>query len=217
MATQEFQTIRLKNDFYQDGFKKMLLTTATILAAGVVLIIVSVYLFLQKPEPVIFYTDNEWRILPDVPLDQPYVKTSDLIQWVSNVLPAAFTLDFINYNNQLKAVMQYFTDNGQKRFIDQLNLYISYNFVQNSKLFANGSAAGAPFILNQGLLSGKYSWWIQMPINVTFTSIERVTYQSFIVQVLVQRMSTLENLTGLTIENIIVSVKGGVTPIKPNG
>ena len=48
-------------------------------------------------------------------------------------------------------------------FLEQVNVYANFNTIQSSKLFVNSEASGAPFfILSQGLLDGKYAWWIQM-------------------------------------------------------
>ncbi|HLB57302.1 MAG TPA: DotI/IcmL/TraM family protein [Gammaproteobacteria bacterium] len=204
MAGDALQVIRLRNDFYRDGFHKVLLALGMILFAIILLVATSLYLFLAKPPPVNFASDNEWRIVPAVPLNQPYLKTADLIQWVSTVLPDVFTYDFINYKNQLNANAPNFTDAGWSKLLGVLNNYEGYTAVVNAKLFVNGSAGGAPFILNQGLLSGKYGWWVQMPINLGYSSYERNYTQPITLQILVVRIPTLNNLYGVAIDNIVV-------------
>lgn len=204
MAEEELQIIRLRNDFYRDGFRKVIFALCVMGVAIGLLIATSLYLYLEKPAPIKFATDAEWRVLPPVPLDRPYLQTPDLLQWVSNVLPGLFTYNFLNYTVRYKNNAEYFTANGWKKIQDILNTFVAYNVVQNSKLFVNGSAGGAPFILNQGLLSGKYGWWVQMPINVSYSSLEGGTTLSLVLQALVIRMSTLDNLYGVAIDNIIV-------------
>lgn len=216
MAGEEVQVVRLRNDFYRDGFYKVLLALAILIMAIVLLTLLSVYLFLFKPPPVNFKADNEWRLLPPVPLDQPYLTTPDLIQWVTEALPASFNYDFINYTSQLKDKAQYFTPNGWKKFLDQINTYANYNDIQTQKLFLNASAAGAPFVLNQGLLEGKYGWWVQMPIIIRVISIDKNYPQHLVIQALVVRVPTLNNLDGVGIDNIIVS-KGKGEQVLING
>lgn len=205
MAGEELQVVRLRDDFYRDGFNKILIALATIIGSIIFLIVISIHLYLAKPPPVYFGTDNEWRVLAPIPLNQPYLTTADLSQWTSETLPSLFAYDFVNYANQLQNNAQFFTDDGWKKFLDQINIYASSNLVQNSKMFLNPAAAGAPFVLNQGLLNGRYAWWIQMPINVTFITATKSYTQPLVVQALIVRISTLNNLYGVAIDNFIVT------------
>lgn len=202
MADDEQQTIYLRKDFYQDGFRKIFFILGMLIFTIVLLIATSVYLFLDKPPPVKFSTDNEWRILLPVPLDRPYLAQSDLIQWVSSVLPNLFNYDFVNYKVELQKNEHYFTENGWKAFLALLKSYADYTAITKSKLFVNGVPLGAPFILNQGLIERKYSWWVQMPVNINYST--RYT-EALDLQVLVVRISTLNNLHGVAIDNIIVA------------
>jgi intracellular multiplication protein IcmL len=210
MAETEHVVV-LRDDFYRDHFGKVLFIIASVCIAIVLLIAASIYLHLNKPEPVSFAVLDEWRVQPPIPLDQPYLATPDLLQWVSDALPKAFNYDFNHYNGQLQQASQYFTKDGWKIFLNQLNIYVNYNNVQNDKMFVNGSAAGAPFILNQGLLSGRYAWWVQMPVDVSYANYNRSARRSLTLQVLVVRVSTLNNLNGIGIDNVIVSKSTGTS------
>lgn len=205
MAGEELQIIYLRDDFYRDGFYKALLAVLVLLAAIVLLTSVSVYLVVTKPAPVEFSADNEWRVLPPVPLDLPYLTQPDLLQWISNVLPTVFGFDFVNYAQQIKNDTQYFTVDGWKKMSGLLANYADYNVVQTSKLFINAVLTGAPYILNQGLLQGRYGWWVQVPIDINYNGVLKNNTQSLVLQVLIVRIPTLNNLSGVAIDNIIVS------------
>ncbi len=220
MAAEEesAQIVTLHDDYYRDGFIKLLMIAASIIAAILFLIAVSLYLHFKKPAPTTFLTSAEWRVQPAVPLTQPYLSTPDVLQWVSDVIPKSFTYDFVNYNEQLKMASANFTNEGWKIFLNQLNIYVNYNNVQAYKLFVNSAPASAPYIINQGLLSGRYAWWVQMPINVDFVSYDKASKQNLILQILVVRVSTLNNLNGIGIENVIVTKStGGLQPQADNG
>lgn len=211
MAGEELNVVRLKDDFYRDGFYKILIAFALIIAAILALVALSLYLYFSKPAPVTFKADNEWRILAPVPVDKVYLNTPDLIQWVSEALSSVFTYDFINYKKQLSDMAHYFTTNGWQKFLDQVNVYANYNMVQNYKLFMNAEAAGAPFILSQGLLEGRYAWWIQMPLTLNYFTLSKTDQKTIVIQVLVVRVPTENNLYGVGIENFVVvnNNKGG--------
>ncbi len=205
MAVEELQIIRLKKDFNKDGFRKILFILGVLIAAVVLLIATSLYLLLNVPAPVKFSTDNEWRIVKPVPVEKPYLAQSDLVQWVSDVLPKLFNYDFINYKSELQKNEQYFTGNGWKKFLGVLNTYAAYTLVDSAKLFITSNADGAPFVVNQGLLGGRYSWWMQMPVKINYSAGQ---IQTLDLQVLVVRVSTLDNLYGVEIENMLVLEKG---------
>jgi len=205
MAEEELQTIQLKNDFYRDGFYKVLTILLALLVSIALLISVSIYLFLSKPNPVIFATDNEWRVFPPVPLSVPYIHTADLLQWTSDAVTTVFTVDFVNYTPELKSYQPYFTVNGWQKFLEQVNLYANFNIIQSQKLFLISSLVGAPYILKQGLIQGVYGWWIQMPLKLSYSSAGGGSTQQLTVQALVVRVPTLNNLRGVAIENMIVT------------
>lgn len=213
MAREELQVVRLKDDFYRDGFYKILIAFAIIILAILSLAALSTYLYLTKPAPVDFKADNEWRILPPVPLDQAYLSAPDLIQWASEALTSVFTYDFVNYKTQLQNMSHYFTTNGWQKFLDQVNVYANYNNVQSAKMFMNADAAGAPFILNQGLLEGRYVWWVQMPIIINYYTLKKSTETPLTIVALIVRVPTVNNLYGVGIENFLVNKGGGTAKI----
>ena len=205
MAAEEID-VALRDDFYRDGFGKILISLASVSVAIILLIAASVYLYLTKPVPVTFLVDKEWRVQKPVALDQPYLLSADLLQWVSNALANSFVYDFDHYDEQLKSASRYFTADGWKVFLNQLNIYANYNNVQKNKIFVNSAPTGAPFILRQGLLPGRrYAWWIQIPLLISYAGYNQSSSDNVTLQVLVVRVPTLNNLMGVGIDNVIVA------------
>jgi intracellular multiplication protein IcmL len=206
MAEQSERIVVLKNDFYKDSFYTILLVIISLTIAVIVLFVISIYLYNNKPKPVYFATAQSWRVQGDVPVNLPYLSTPDLLQWTNNIFRQAFTLDFTNYDKQLNALQPYFTANGWQIFLNQINIYANANSVQQLMLFVNATPSGAPYILNSGLLTGKYAWWVVMPLTLNYISVDSANNQSkkLTLQVLVVRVSTMNNLTGVAIDNVIV-------------
>lgn len=214
MAEEEFSVVELRNDFYRDSFGKIIFVMISIFIAIIFLIAVSLYIYLNKPKPITFPIYDDWRVLAAVPLDQPYLTEPDLLQWVSEVLPRSFNLDFVSYNDQLKNYKQYFTQDGWQAFLNQLNIYANYNNVQKYRIFVSGAPSSAPIIINQttnkaNLLSGRYAWWVQMPVAITYAGYRPPPSLNLTLQVLVVRVSTLNNLSGVSIENVILAQNPG--------
>jgi intracellular multiplication protein IcmL len=208
MVEQKLQVVRLKDDFYRDGFYKVAFTLLVILSAISLLVTASLFIFFSKPSPIQFVTvDDEWRIVQPIRIESPYLASTDVLQWVSDALPSMFAYDFLNYDKRLKETQHYFTENGWNTFLDVINTYVSQDSVQDSKLFVNATPTGAPVILNQGILEKRYAWWVQMPLTLTYVSINGSRSEEIKIQALVVRVPLLNNLDGISIDNIIVSKK----------
>lgn len=204
MAENNFEVVQIHDNFYRDSFGKVVICIIAIFVALLLLLALAIYLHYTKPTPTTFFVEKEWRVQGEVPVDQPYLSVPDMLQWVGEFLPKSFVFDFVHYNQQLEVAQQYFTENGWKVFVNQLNNYVSYENVTNNKLFVTGNAAGAPFIIDQGILSGRYAWWVQMPVTLTYVSYTSTSNRTLTFQVLVVRVSTLNNLNGVAIDNVIV-------------
>lgn len=213
MADEEVVTVEIQDNFYHDSIGKVIIAFIAILIAISMLVAISLYLHYTKPTPTTFFVDREWRVQSAVPVDQPYLSEPDMLQWVGETLPRVFVYDFSHYNDQLKANQQFFTPNGWNIFLNQLNNYASYNYVSSNKLFVTGNAAGAPYIINQGLLSGRYAWWVQMPVTINYATYTPSTKRTLTLQVLVVRVSTLNNLNGVAIDNVIVTNATNITGV----
>src|SRR5207249_2526572 len=113
----------------------------------------------------------------------------DLLQWVADVFPNSFTLDFNHYSEELKSDEQYFTADGWTAFSNQLNIYANYNNVQAYKLFITATPESAPYILRQGVLpdTGKYGWWVQMPVTINYAGFKPQPNVTLTFQILVVR------------------------------
>jgi hypothetical protein len=92
-----------------------------------------------------------------------------------------------------------------------LNIYANYNNVQSGKLFVRASPSGAPSLVNEGLLSGRYAWLVTMPITVSYSGYKPPGPRDLQLQVTVVRVSTLNNLTGVGIDNVVVVNGAGTT------
>ena len=203
--------LHLKDDFYRDGFRFIWLSIVMTIAAIILLIMVSLYFFLNQVLPINFSVYDDFRVQPDIPVDRPYMDTANLVQWGSTVIPKIFSMNFINYNQKLKEVAQFFTPNGWEKYGAIVKTAINLDELIKNKVFVTASADGAPVVLNQGLIEGRYAWWLQIPVEVHYSGIGGVGADAhatnLIVQFLVVRVPTLDNLDGIRIENMIANQK----------
>lgn len=207
MAEEDTIVVELNDSFYRDRFWKVILLFACMVIAIILLAVTSVYLMVTKPPPQYFRVGDEWRTQPIVPINQAYLARADILQWTRDALQQVFTLDFIHYQDELESYKKFFTPDGWIVFQNQINNYVNYDVMKTGMLFSVVAPDQAPYVVNQGLLSGRYAWWVQMPIRISFTGVSKKADEKLTLQVLVARVPTTENLDGVAIDNIIVDTK----------
>lgn len=215
MAEPEIQTepaeqdavvaVALRNDFYRDNYRRII--TILLLAAVIIFGLAStlIYMILNPPPPryIAMYPDG--RLLPLIPLSQPNMSSSALLQWANSAAIAAYTYSFVNYRSELQAASEFFTPDGWRAFLDQLKTNGNLDAVIDKKLIVSAVATQAPFILEEGELNGRYTWKVQMGMLITYQSASQVAPQQVVVTLLIQRLSPLSSPKGIGISQFIVS------------
>jgi intracellular multiplication protein IcmL len=126
-----------------------------------------------------------------------------LTTWANKAAVAAYTYDFVNYEQQMNDVRPYFTEAGWRSYESSIQGLITR--IQENKLFVNGVVTGAPVISNQGELPGHgYTWRIQLPFLVTYQSAEATSKKKFLVKLMIIRIPTNQNPQAIGIDQFIM-------------
>ncbi|MES1986730.1 MAG: DotI/IcmL/TraM family protein, partial [Pseudomonadota bacterium] len=81
ISTDAVETVMLRNGFYRDSYRRVMLVLLLAIMLIVGLSVVLGYLITHPPEPKYFATTIDGRITPLIPLSQPNTSTSALLQW----------------------------------------------------------------------------------------------------------------------------------------
>lgn len=208
MAEDGFDVVTIQDNFYRDSFRKVVFVLCGLLGCIGSLIAISAYLYLTEPPPVTFKVGDQWRIVKPVSLQEPYLSNGDLLQWVSNVVPQLFDVNFMYLDEQLLQLRKYFTDNGYQVFMNQFKNNVPIDRVLAGKLFVGGAITGAPFIISDssqnGLLAGRYAWEVQLPVVIDYDGMQREDSKVLTLKLTIVRTETIDNLVGVLIDNVIV-------------
>src|SRR3990167_9585512 len=182
MSHDALEVVKLKRNFYRDSYRSvvMILFIAIIIIAVMAWIIV--YQQTHKPAPKYFATTSAGQLIPMVPLDQPNLSDSAVLQWVSTAVTSLYTYDFLNCLEQSR----------------------NLEAVQDKKLTVQAVPAGAPIILSENNINGIYTWQVQLPILVTYQSLSEEFNQNLLVTIVIQRLSTLDSEYGIGIAQLVV-------------
>lgn len=211
MAEDALTTVAIRNAFYKDGQRKLLIALLLSVFLNFVLATLLYYLLTHPPAPRYFATSISGRITPLFPLEEPNQSDSAVLQWANQAAIAAFSYNFVNYREELQASSGFFTAEGWTQFLNALQESNNLDAVKAKKLIVSAVATRAPIILQKGVLNGKYSWRVQMPILVTYQSASEFSQQNNVVTMLITRVSTLNSPRGIGIAQFVVGpASGGV-------
>lgn len=108
--------------------------------------------FAVHPVREYFATDNG-RLFPLIPLSQPYRKAADVIQYAKDTINRSFTLDFLNWRQQLEEVRADYTKDGFKSFIASLQSSGALETIRVRRMNMS-ITAGTGVLLKEGIQSG---------------------------------------------------------------
>ena len=212
MAEDALAVVQLRNQFYKDSQRKVMLALLVAILANFLLGCLLIYIITHPPAPKYFATSINGRITPLFPLNDPNQSDSAVLQWANQAAIAAFTYNFVNYRDELQASSGFFTAEGWDQFLNALQQSNNLDAIKAKKLIVSAVATRAPIILQKGVLNGSYSWRVQMPILVTYQSASEFTQQNNVVTMLITRVSTLNSPRGIGIAQFVVGpASGGVS------
>lgn len=212
MAEDALAKVAMRNSFYRDGQRKLMLVLLISMFGNFVLCATLAYMLTHPPKPKYFATSINGRITPLVSLNMPNQSDSAILQWSNQAAIAAFSYNFVNYRTELVAASGFFTAEGWEQFINALGSSNNLDAVKAKKLVVSAVATSAPVILQKGVLNSRYSWRIQMPILVTYQSASEFSQQRLNVTMLVTRVDTLNSPRGIGIAQFISAPAGSGGP-----
>ncbi|GJM07225.1 MAG: type IV secretion system protein IcmL [marine bacterium B5-7] len=196
-------TVQLRHTFYRDNYRR--LVGVLLLAIMIIVGLASVnwYLVTHRPAPQYFATSGNGRIMPLIPLSQPNLSKAAVLQWSTRAAIGVYTYNFVNYRKSLQDASGYFTTNGWKQFMNALQASNNLQAVTSKKLVVSAVPTGAPVIIQEGIVNGRYTWKIQLPILVTYQSASQNVQVSLMITMVVTRVPSLNTPEGIGIAQFV--------------
>jgi intracellular multiplication protein IcmL len=205
MAEKSLELVQLRNEFYRDNYKHLLIALLVMLIANVILAGMVFYQLAHQPLPQYFATSSDGKITKLYPLNEPVISPTALLQWATETSMMASSYNFVNYRDALQTLQNRFTADGWRNFEQALKDSRMLETVIAKKLVVSAVATGAPVILEQGVINGSYTWRVSLPILITYQSASETTQQSLIVNMWVSRVSIINNPDGIAVVSFVES------------
>lgn len=207
MKIDRLQLVKLRNGFYKDGFRRMSLMLLLSLIMNFILIITLLISHNKVQKPIYFASGMNGTLKKLTPIGDAVYNDNQIIDWVTKVVPSIMKLDFVNYKTQLLANKKYFTTVGWTNFNEAFKTQV--NQVVSKRLLTNAFIPSTPAITGQLLWNGVYSWYVEVPVRVTFEGQDgSSTMNQYVWKILVQRVDNRTNPELLGIRQIIVQKMG---------
>ncbi|PPC84764.1 MAG: hypothetical protein CTY35_00135 [Methylotenera sp.] len=194
--------------FYRDGFRNMIKIT-TIQSASILVclcVIATLSYFLIKKEKIYFGMSPNGVLTRLVPLSEPSVPDSKMLQIAGDAATCVFTYDYVNYRKQLSACEPNFTVNGWMRFVTELDSSKMLKLVKTEELVLSATRLDAPVIEDRGLIDGVMAWKVAVPVRVTYSGRQNKTTEDYLVNMTVARVDQTSNSDGVAISSFIATI-----------
>lgn len=197
-----------RNEFYRDGFRNMIriVILQTVIIVGLILSLI-VYMTTAKPADRYFATTADGRLMQLVPLDRANMNTSALMSWATQAVTETMTFGYHDYQRRLQQSSRYFTRRGWESFAGALQRAKIIDSIIANQQVVTAEPRSAPILENQGVLNGKYRWLLSLPLRVTYRAGTQQRVDNLNVKLLIERVPSLENPSGVGIEQWIATVE----------
>lgn len=202
---EAIEAILARNKFYKDSYR---MVTIGLIGSSIILMMLIgliFYMITHPPAPRYFATTNDGKRLIIVPLDQPNLSTSQILQWADTAAIAAYTYSYSNWRKQLQDLSEYFTPEGWRDFINALDSSNNLDAVKSKKLIVSANTTGPAVLVKEGLFNGRYAWKVQVPLLVSYQNSRQFTQQSILATLVIVRIPTLTSERGVAVVQLIAS------------
>lgn len=194
-------TVVTRNQFYRDGFRNLIKIAVlqSIIIVGLILSLI-IYMNNAVSQDRYFATTADGRIMQLVPLDKANMSTAALMSWVAQAATEVLTFGYHDYQRRLQQSSRHFTKRGWESFTEALQKAGIIDSVTSLQQIVTATPQSAPVLIDQGVLGGKYRWIIQLPLQVSYRSGSNSRVDNLKLNLVVQRVPSLENPSGVGIE-----------------
>lgn len=180
--------------------QKALGVNVILAAACVVSIAANVFLGTRPPpEPRYIVQQNDGTLIPIIPLNQPIANKNAVTQIVTDAISALNAIDFKNYKGQLQEASTYFTANGWKKYLDEMERTGTFSAMEKRQLVLTSTVNQPPVITKEYDINGTYAWDVEVPYQVSYFGAGYSQNLQLVARVTLVRIPTTTNPRGVAI------------------
>lgn len=192
-------------NWYRMQFRRSMKLNIGLVVALCLCMSVTALLVINRPMPRYFAATPDLRIAPLTPLSKPILTEQGLLNWASEIITGAMSLNFLEWREKLSSLRGHFSDAAFKSFLESLESSGTLDMIRDKRLSVSAAITHAPIIIASGLLDGKATWRMEFPLIVSYESSQGVeATQHLMATVLVARASTATTPRGVVIQQVVL-------------
>ncbi|MDR1777981.1 MAG: DotI/IcmL/TraM family protein [Desulfovibrio sp.] len=191
--------------WYSSQYRRAMKLALALVLGLLSAVAVIAFLVLTRPTPKYFAATPDLRLAPLIPLDKPVLTQQGLLNWVSETITSAVSLDFLEWRDKLSRVREHFDNDAYKSFLASMQSSGILDMIRDKRLSVSAVVTRAPVIIDSGAIGGKATWKIEFPLVVSYESSLGVeSTQRLMATVLVCRASTVTSPRGVVIQQVVL-------------
>jgi intracellular multiplication protein IcmL len=209
MGNASLQNSRERKGYYVRGSRKLVAVIFVLALINLGLFMSAGYLVVSQDESTDYYaiTCDSDPVRLD-PLSSAVVTADQLLRWANVAAISAYNYNFVNWRQRMGELRPYFSKSGWDGF------YSSFKSSQvdpmvAKKTMVSAVALGVPVIEQRGVLNGRYTWRVAIPLLVTYQSSSDKSQERLLVRMLIGRVPAVLTPRGIAISQFHTSGLGG--------
>src|SRR3990167_421716 len=188
-----------KNEFYRNAYRRTMkwLVFSSFIAAILALVLAWMTYFQKQPAYYAAVTTGE--VVPMHSLSEPIMTRTFVQEWSARAARQIFNLNFSTFQQQLKSIQDHFSSNGWTQMMNAMQQSGLLKTLVLEKVIMSAVVSNQPYIVSQLIIHERYTWRVQVPMLIKFTSASSETQLNFLITMNVQRVPTLEAAHGIQI------------------
>lgn len=155
----------------------------------------------RKPEIKYFLAQEDGRIITMDPVDQPFTRDSDVIQFAQQAMASAMTINYSRHEQDISGDAEFFTQpEGYQGYLRMLEESQIMKMMTEGKVIMN-SIVNDAVIIKRGLWGDRYAYQVQMEMRTTYLAGSETTQDTRTVTATVVRVPAWQSPRGLAIAN----------------
>jgi hypothetical protein len=200
-----FTEATIKRDFIHDNyFKNLGILLFTFLTLASAILYSSYSYFVYEPPAKFLATDEERRVLEEIPLLEDVMPEENLNQWANEQLVKIFTYNHISFPKHGGTIKPAFSENGYRDFIAAFNELRLQTKVTEQKAIVEPILVQPLKVKNDGSVAGntRKAWMLEGVVVLNLHGANGKEMYKYNASILLIRSTFKENKNGITIEKV---------------
>lgn len=192
------------NNFYRDAYRRTMKLLSFLIVIALLLSGGLTWMSFDRTQPPYYAAVVTGEVIPMHSLSEPVVTNEFIVRWSALAVRLVYNLGFEAYQQELQKAQPNFTAAGWTELMAALQKSGMLNDIVEHHLRMSAVVSDTPVILAPMVFHGRYTWRVQMPLLVTFTSASEQKRRNMMVTITVERVPTTDASQGIQITNFSV-------------